>query len=168
MSPGFASYRVHLPSVATIGGVKVIATIVVVVLVALGVGTYLVTRPPAKELDAQGRTWVAGYESWAAETARNVDRAISGMDFSTAEKNARLIEPLRKCSASLMQLGEPPAFLEEVKEFTLDACGEAEFAVQINDRDGAANLATTNVHLREAESTLAVARRTLDVELGET
>ena len=40
---------------ATIDGVKVIGTIVVVVLVAMGVATYLVTRPATNELDAQGR-----------------------------------------------------------------------------------------------------------------
>ena len=155
-------------AVATIDGVKVIGTIVVVVLVAMGVGTYLVTRPATNELDAQGRAWVDRYEGWAGTTARQVNRAISGMDFETEEKNARLIEPLRRCSASFAELGEPPGFLEPVQEYVLVACGEAEFAVQVNDRDGAANLATTNLHLREAESNLALARTKLDAELAET
>ena len=151
---------------ATIDRVKVIGTIVVVVLVAMGVGTYLVTRPATNELDAQGRAWVDRYEGWAGTTARQVNRAISGMDFETEEKNARLIEPLRRCSASFAELGEPPGFLEPVQEYVLVACGEAEFAVQVNDRDGASNLATTNLHLREAESNLALARQKLDVEVG--
>ncbi len=151
---------------ATIGGVKVIATIVVVVLVALGVGTYFVTRPQERELDAQGRAWVDRYQGWAGTTEQQVNRAISGMDFDTNEKNGRLIEPLRKCSVTFAQLGEPPGFLGEVKDFALVACGEAEFAVQVNDRDGASNLATTNLHLREAESNLALARQKLDVEVA--
>ena len=151
---------------ATIDGVKVIGTIVVVVLVAMGVATYLVTRPATNELDAQGRAWVDRYENWAGTTERQVNRAISGMDFDTNEENGRIIEPLRKCSATFAQLGEPPGFLDEVAEFALVACGEAEFAVQVNDRDGAANLATTNLHLREAETNLGLARRELDVEVG--
>ena len=90
------------------------------------------------------------------------------MDFDTNEENGRIIEPLRKCSATFAQFGEPPGFLDEVAEFALVACGEAEFAVQVNDRDGAANLATTNLHLREAETNLALARTKLDAELAET
>jgi hypothetical protein len=43
--------------------VKVIGTIVVLVLVGLGIGTYCVTRPPEQELDAQGRAWVDRYEA---------------------------------------------------------------------------------------------------------
>jgi hypothetical protein len=145
--------------------VKVIGTIVVILLVAMGVATYLVTRPPDRELDAQGRSWVDRYEKWVGTTQREVNRAISGMDFSTEEKNARLIEPLRGCSASFARVGEPPGFLEPVREFVLVACGEAEFAVQVNDRDGTANLATTNLHLREAESNLLLSRQKLASEL---
>ena len=76
-------------AVATIDGVKVIGTIVVVVLVAMGVATYLVTRPATNELDAQGRAWVDRYEDWGDTTERQVDRAISGMDFDTNEENGR-------------------------------------------------------------------------------
>jgi hypothetical protein len=147
--------------------VKAIGTIVVLVLVGLGIGTYFVTRPPEQELDAQGRAWVDSYEAWSDKTLGKVNRAIGGMDFSTKEKNARLIEPLRGCSASFARLGEPPSFLETLREFVVVACGEAEFAVQTNDRFGTANLATTNVHLREAESNLVLARQELASELDE-
>ena len=146
---------------------KAIGTIVVLVLVGLGIGTYFVTRPPEQELDAQGRAWVDRYEAWSDKTQGQVSRAIGGMDFSTKEKNARLIEPLRGCSASFAGLGEPPSFLETVREFVVVACGEVEFAVQTNDRFGTANLATTNVHLREAESNLVLARQELTSELAE-
>ena len=137
------------------------------VLVGLGIGTYFVTRPPERELDAQGRAWVDRYEAWSDETQGQVNRAIGGMDLSTKEKNARLIEPLRGCSVSFAELGEPPSFLGTVREFVVVACGEAEFAVQTNDRFGTANLATTNVHLREAESNLVLARQELVSELDE-
>ena len=145
--------------------VKLIGTIVVVLLVGMGVATYFVTRPPDRELDAQGRAWVDRYEVWADKTERQVGRAIAGMDFTTEEKNARLIEPLRPCSASFARIGEPPGFLEPVREFVLVACSEAEFAVQVNDRDGTANLATSNVHLREAEGNLLLSRQKLASEL---
>jgi hypothetical protein len=147
--------------------VKVIGTIVVILLIGMGVGTYFVTRPPERELDAQGRAWVDRYEKWAGKTQRQIDRAISGMDFSTKEKNDRLIEPLRGCSAAFARVGGPPSFLNGVREFADAACGEAEFAVQVNDRDGVANLATTNVHLREAESNMLLARQELTSELAE-
>lgn len=150
---------------STIVAVKAIGTIVVILLVGMGVGTYLVTRPPDRELDAQGRPWVDRYDKWADKTQRQIDRAISGMDFSTKEKNARLIEPLRRCSASFARIGEPPGFLEPVREFVVVACGEAEFAVRVNDRFGTDNLATSNVHLREAESNLLLSRQELASEL---
>jgi hypothetical protein len=147
--------------------VKAIGTVVAIVLVGVGVATYLVTRPASRELDAQGRAWVDRYETWADKTERQIGGAIAGMDFTTEEKNARLIEPLRRCSGSFARIGEPPGFLEPVREFVLVACGEAEFAVQINDRDGTANLATSNVHLREAEGQLLLSRQKLASELGE-
>jgi hypothetical protein len=147
--------------------VKIIGTIVVILLVGLGVGTYLVTRPADRELDAQGRAWVDRYEAWAEKTQGQVSHAIGGMDFATKEKNARLIEPLRECSASFARIGEPPSFLDAVREFAVVACGEAEFAVQTNDRFGTDNLATTNVHLREAEGNLLLARQKLAFELRE-
>jgi hypothetical protein len=53
------------------------------------------------------------------------------------------------------------------REFVVVACGEAEFAVQTNDRFGTANLATINVHVREAESNLTLARQELVSELDE-
>jgi hypothetical protein len=154
--------------VATIGTVKVIGTIVVIVLVGMGVGTYLVTRPADRELDARGRAWVDRYERWMDKTQRHVDRAIVGMGPSSKEKNARLIGPLRKCSASFARIGEPPPSLDAVQEFVVAACGEAEFAAQVNDRFGTVSLATSSIHLREAEDNLRLSRSELARELAPT
>jgi hypothetical protein len=115
----------------------------------------------------KGRAWVDRYESWTDTTQRRIDRAVAGMGFSSKRKNARLIEPLRGCSVSFGRIGEPPAFLKPVREIVIEACGEAEYAVQVNDRFGTANLATTNLHLREAEQRLLLSRRELAFGLGE-
>jgi len=53
-------------------------------LVGMGVATYLVTRPPTRELDAPGKAWVERYEKWADTTQRQLDRAVVGMNFSSS------------------------------------------------------------------------------------
>ena len=146
---------------------KAIGAFVLVLLVGLGVAMYVVTRPPNRELDAQGRAWVQKYEIWADATGRRIDCAVIGMTLSSEAKNARLIEPLRRCSASFARLGEPPALLRPVQEVVQDACGEAQYAAQVNDEFGTSSLATVQLHLNEAEDRLVLARRTLRTQLGQ-
>ena len=141
--------------------------IVPLLLVAFGVTVYVLTRPPDRELDAQGRAWVAAYEEWSATSVRDVDAALVGMDFGKEARNARLIEPLRGCSASIVRLGEPPDLLESVEQLALEGCGRAEHAVGLNDEFGTASLASIKLHLGEAEDRLSLARRTLRIELGD-
>ncbi len=119
---------------ATISAVKGIGTFMVIFLIGMGVAVYLVTRSPTRKLDAQGTAWVERYEKWADTTQRQLDRAVVGMSFSSRSKNARLIDPLRRCSVSFARVGEPPALLTSVRELVFEACGRAERAVRVNDR----------------------------------
>ena len=141
--------------------------IVPLLIAAFGVAVYAYTRPIDRELDAEGRTWVAGYESWSGRSLRDVRAALVRMDFGREARNARLVEPLRRCSASLTRLGEPPELLASVQRLSLEGCGRAEHAVGLTDRYGTASLASIKLHLGEAEDRLAVARRTLRVTLAE-
>jgi hypothetical protein len=147
--------------------VKAIGTIVVILVAAIGIAIYFTTRPPNRALDAEGRAWVDGYQGWSATKERQIDRALVGMGFSSKAKNARFIEPLRECFATFTRFGQPPGFLDDVQRLTLDACGRAERAVDVNDRFGLASLATTKLHLGEAEDLLLTARHTMQVELDE-
>ncbi|CAN5166946.1 hypothetical protein BH09ACT13_BH09ACT13_12750 [soil metagenome] len=147
---------------------KGIGIFVALLLAGLGVATYLVTRPPDRELDTEGRAWVSQYQAWAAKTERQVTRARVEMTFSSEARNVDLIEPLRNCAYSFALLGPPPEVLETVAEAANAACGRAEFAVQVNERFGTASLATTKLHLGEAEDRLTLSRRNLRVSLGES
>jgi hypothetical protein len=148
--------------------VKWIGFVIVPVLIAaFGVAVYAFTRPVERELDAQGRAWVTSYEAWSGSALRDVRAALVRMDFGTDARNARLVEPLRRCAASLSRLGEPPELLASVQRISLEGCGRAEHAVGLTDRFGTASLASIKLHLGEAEDRLAVARRTLRVTLAE-
>ena len=147
---------------------KGIGTFVAILLVSLGVATYFVTRPPSRDLDAQGRAWVERYEKWTDTTQRKLDRAVVGMDFSSKSKNARLVEPLRDCSVSFAQIGEPPALLTPVRDSVMAACSRAERAVRVNERFDDYSLATINLNLRQAETGLVLSRQKLAVALGES
>lgn len=140
--------------------------VVLGVVVALGVTTYLVTRPPETTLDAQGEAWVRAYGAWSGTKLRQLDAAVVRMEFGALERNARLVEPLRGCSASLTELGEPPELLEDVGELAVAACGRAEHAARLNDRFDISSLATIKLHLSAAEERLRVARRTLRLTLA--
>jgi hypothetical protein len=148
--------------------VKWIGFVIVPLLIAaFGVAVYAYTRPPDRDLDAQGRAWVAGYGPWSGKNLRNVRAALVRMDFGEEARNARLVEPLRGCSASLVRLGDPTELLASVRRLSLEACGRAQHAVGLTDRFGTASLASIKLHLGEAEDRLAVARRTLRVKLAE-
>jgi hypothetical protein len=147
--------------------VKGIGVFVLLLLVGLGVTGYVVTRPPDRDLDAQGRAWVTKYEAWVGRTERRVDAASVGMGFSSERRNARLLEPLRACSVSFGRIGPPPTLLSSVQEAAAAACGQAEHAVRVNDRFGFASLATTKLHLDEAGDQLRLSRSNLQVRLGE-
>jgi hypothetical protein len=141
--------------------VKGIGAFVLLLLVALGVATFLVTRPADRTLSGSERGWVTKYVAWTGKTERVIDRAYVGMGFSTAAKNSRLLAPLRACSDSFQRLGPRPTALRDVDESARTACGEAEYAVGVNDRFATASLATTKRHLRQAGEWLHVSRRQL-------
>ena len=136
---------------------KGIGAFVLLLLVALGVATFFVTRPADRTLSASERSWVTKYVAWTGE----INRAYVGMGFSAAAKNSRLLAPLRACSDSFQRLGARPSALRDVDESARTACGEAEYAVQVNDRFATASLATTKRHLRQAGEWLHVSRRQL-------
>lgn len=141
--------------------------IVPLLMVAFGVATYIATRPPERQLDARGRAWVSGFERWTQEHLPVLDDAIVRMEFGALARNARLVEPLRTCSASFTRLGEPPELLEDVQRIALEGCGRAEHAVRLNDRFDTASLASIKLHLNAAERRLLLADRTLRIALGE-
>jgi hypothetical protein len=145
--------------------VKAIGTIVVILVAAIAVTIYVVSRPPDRTLDAEGRAWVDGYSAWNAAKQSQLDRALTRMSVASETKNARLIEPLRGCFATFSRFGQAPDLLEDVERITLDACGRAERAVDVNDRFGTASLATINLHLDNAQDLLRTARRALDQAL---
>jgi hypothetical protein len=147
--------------------VKGIGAFVLVLLVALGVVMYVVTRPPDRVLDAQGEAWVDEFQGWRSAKERTVDRAIVGLTFTSQKKNARGLEPLRTCTASLRRIGTPPELLAPVEDAALDACGQAEHAVALNDRFDTASLASIRLHLNEAGDRLQLAARNLRVALGD-
>ena len=146
---------------------KGIGTFVLVLLVALGVVMYVVTRPPDRVLDGQGEAWVDEFEGWRSAKERMVDRAIVGLTFTSQKQNARGLEPLRSCTTSLQRLGSPPELLAPVEDAALDACGQAEHAVALNDRFDTASLASIRLHLNEAGDRLELAARNLRVALGD-
>jgi hypothetical protein len=144
---------------------KAIGTIVTILIAAIAVAIYFTTREPNRELDAEGQAWVSDYETWSKKTQRQLDRALVGMEFESEAKNARLIEPLRQCFADLTGLGQAPGFLSDAEELSVETCGTAAHAVDVNDRFGSASLATVKLNLNEAEDSLLAARRVLTVEL---
>jgi hypothetical protein len=147
--------------------VKAIGIIVLLLVVGLGVVTYITTKEPNRELDAQGRTWVAEYDSWHDTVARQVGVAQRGMTLETPAKNARLLEPLRACARSLARVGEPPSLLDPVHEAALAACGQADVALAKNDQFGVSALATTRLHLGEVEDNLRLSQHSLKLALDQ-
>jgi hypothetical protein len=172
MTPGVRRPRERSQALGTIGlGVRnwkkwIGFVVVAVIVVAFGVAAYAYTRPEERELDAQGRAWVERYEEWSARTLRQVNRAHVDMAFGAGRRNARLVEPLRNCTASVGSLGVPPSFLRDVQQLALEACGRAEHAASLNDEFGDSSLAQTKQHLDAAGDGLRVARRTLRQDVG--
>lgn len=146
---------------------KGIATVVALLVGGLLVAGYVVTRPEDRDLDAAERAWVRDFRVWRANAERRVESAVVGIGFASEQRNARLLEPLRACSASLARLGAGPPLVGSAYEAALDACGQAERAVSLNDAYGFASLATTKLHLGEAADRLRLALRNLRVRLGE-
>ncbi len=147
---------------------KAIGVIVLLFVIGLGVVTFVITKEPDRDLDAQGRTWIADYESWRATIARQVVVAHRGMTLETEARNARLLEPLRSCGQRLTRVGEPPAeLLDPVHEAAWAACGQADVALAKNDQFGPAALATTRLHLNEVEDNLRLSQHSLRLALDE-
>ena len=131
-------------------------------LIALGVGTFLLTREPSRELDAQGRTWVADFSTWHNDISRPLGRAVATTGGSGAEGlSAQQVKLLSACTQSLAQLGSQPGILDAVAEDANAACGEIEFALSVDAKYGGSGRATTWDHLRRAERLLAVAKTNL-------
>lgn len=146
---------------------KGIGAFVLILVVALAVVSYVVTRPTDRDLDAQEQAWVRDFRGWRDATERRVERASVGLSFESEAENARLLEPLRTCSASLGRLGPAPSLLASAEEAAVTACARAEHAVRVNDSFGFASLATTKLHVDEAGDRLRLAERNLSVHLGE-
>lgn len=146
---------------------KGIAVVVALLVGGLLVAGYVVTRPEDRDLDAAEQAWVRDFRAWHAETERHVESAVVGIGFASEKTNARRVEPLRACSASLERLGVVPPLLASAYEAALDACGQAERAVALNDAYGFASLASTKLHLGEAGDRLRLALRNLRTQLGE-
>lgn len=146
---------------------KAIGIIVLLLVVGLGVVTLLVTKEPDRDLDSQGRSWVAEYETWRGTVSRQVVEVARGVTLETEAKNARLLEPLRECARTLARIGEPPPLLEPVHEAAVEACGQAEVALAKNDQFGVSALATTRLHLAEVEDKLRLSRHNLRLALDE-
>ena len=147
---------------------KAIGIIVLLFVIGLGVMTFVVTKEPDRDLDAQGQSWVAGFQTWHGNVMRQVGQAQRGMTFEAEEKNSRLLEPLRACGQSLARIGEPPTeLLEPVHEAALAACGQADVALAKNDQFGISALATTRLHLNEVEDNLRLSQHSLRLALDE-
>jgi hypothetical protein len=145
--------------------VKVIGIIVLLLVIGLGVVTFVVTKEPDRTLDVQGQTWVDAYQSWRGTVSRHVSTAERNMSFGTPKKNARLLNPLRACSRTLAEVGEPPPLLQDVKDAALQACGEAQIALAKNQEFGTAAYATMRLHLAEVEDRLVLSQRSLTLAL---
>jgi len=141
---------------------KAIGIFVLLLLIALGVGTFLLTREPSRELDAQGRTWVSDFSTWHHDISGPLGRAVVTTSGPGEEGlSAQQVKLLRACSQSLAQLGSQPGFLDAVAEDASAACGQIEYALSIDAKYGGAGRATTWDHLRRAESLLTVAKANL-------
>jgi hypothetical protein len=150
------------------GTMRGIGAFVVLLVVAVGIVGYVATRPPDRDLDAADRAWIRELESWTDTTERRIDAAIVGLTFESSARNARLLEPLATCSASLLRLGDPASeVLTSAYEVAQAACGRAEHAVGVNDAFGTASLATTRLHLDEAGDQLRLVRWNLQEAQGE-
>lgn len=147
--------------------VKAIGAFVLILVVALTVVGYVVTRPRDRDLDAQEQAWVREFRGWRDATERRVEHASVGLAFESEAENARLLEPLRTCSTSLRTLGPAPSLVASAEEAAVAACARAEHAVRVNDAFGFASLATTKLHVDEAGDRLRLAERNLRVYLGE-
>jgi hypothetical protein len=141
---------------------KAIGIFVLLLLIALGVGTVLLTREPSRELDAQGRTWVSEFAMWHDEISRPLGNAVATTGGLGEEGlSAQQVKLLGPCARSLAQLGPPPGFLHSVAEDAGAACGQIEVALSVDAQYSGAGRATTWDHLRRAESLLAVAKADL-------
>lgn len=146
---------------------KGIGTFVAILSVGLVVTGYVVTRPAERDLNLAEQAWVRDFRAWRDATARRVEAAVVGIGFTSEARNARLLEPLRMCTASLERIGPAPPLVSSAQEAALEACGRAEHAVSLNERYGFASLASTKLHLGESGDRLELALRNLRVQLGE-
>jgi hypothetical protein len=145
--------------------VKGIAVFVALLLVGLGVASYLLTRPADRTLSPSDGAWVTRYEAWTRRTERLVDHAYTGMGDSAAQ-NSRLLAPLMTCPASFAALGQSPDLLKRVRGAAQAACGETQVSIEVNDQFALASLATTKQHLYQAEDWLRQGRSRLREQLA--
>jgi hypothetical protein len=145
--------------------VKAIGIIVLLLVIGLGIVTFMITKEPDRTLDPQGQTWLDDFGAWSDSVSTQVATAERGMSFGTPRKNARLLAPLRSCGQRLARIGEPPTLLKDVKAAGLQACGQAQVALAKNEEFGQAAYATMRLHLAEVSDQLRLAQRSITLAL---
>jgi hypothetical protein len=147
--------------------VRWIAPFVAVLLIGGGVAMYVVTRPPDRTLDAQGRAWVRAFDAWSADMRRTIDGAEVSIGVSRGERlDESLVPALERCGPTLAKLGEPPSLLDRALEEATVACAEVERALAVYERYGSPALASTEQHLKSAARWLVAAELTIERRLG--
>lgn len=146
---------------------KGIGVFVSVLLIGMGIVTYILTRPPDRNLDAEEQAWVDSFSSWREDMAAKVDRAEVEIGVSRGERlSAQAVRPLRGCAVGLRRLGEPPPLLVDVLDAASRACGEVAYAISVHTQYGRPALATTRLHLRSAGNFLDHAQLVLERRLA--
>jgi hypothetical protein len=147
--------------------VKWIGPFVAVLLIGGGIATYVYTRPPDRTLDAQGRAWVAAFDTWSAEMARAIDRAEVSIGESGGESlDPSLIPPLEACARTLAKLGPPPTLLDRALEEANTTCAEVAYALAVYEQYGSPALASTEQHLTRAARWIVAADYTVERRLN--
>lgn len=146
---------------------KGIGVFVAVLLTAIGIAIYVTTRPPDRNLDADGRAWVSAYEAWSVDMSRHVDRAAVSIGVSRGDRiDPAPLPKLEACARSLAAIGQPPSLLETVLEEASRACGEVEYALALNAQYGKTSLASARLHLQRAGRLLVAADHTIQRQLA--
>jgi hypothetical protein len=143
-------------------GFRGIGTFVLLLVLGLGITTYVVTRPPERGVDPEEERWIRGYVEWSEGTAERLDEAFVGSRPSTPAINDRVLEPLRTCADSLARVGPAPKSLRPVEQAAEIACGEMQYALDLNDQYGVSSIASTKQHLRGAAGSLDLAAGRID------
>lgn len=146
---------------------KGIAVFVVVLVAALGIYGFVVTRPAERGLDANALAWVRKYIEWRNVRWKGIFDAYEGIDGDlTRRKVDRLFAPLESCSRSYEgDVGAAPGSLRSIEDATLNACSKGEAAILEFDTSGLSALRSMKSHLFEGHRALVRASSRLDERL---